>query len=122
MQAMIEASSKKYDEKMKNLTEDLSAMIASMMDQIQISKSSTDKKDSPKAWDPTTVVTTKNNSPPLEGGHSTKNGGMWTLKHDISSPKFYELLINIQLKGNTDMDIKKFYNHIKMCLNAVTIL
>ena len=48
--------------------------------------------------------------------------GMWTLKHDIISAKFYELPIKIELKGDTALDLKNFYNHIKMCLNAVTIL
>ena len=47
---------------------------------------------------------------------------MWNLKHDTSSPKFYELLINTKLKVNTDLELKDFYNHIKMCLNAVTRL
>ena len=47
---------------------------------------------------------------------------MWTLKHEICSPKFYELLIKIELKGDTSLDIKNFFNHIKMCLNAVTRL
>ena len=46
--------------------------------------------------------------------------GMWTLKHDIISAKFYELPIKIELKGDTALDLKNFYNHIKMCLNAVT--
>ena len=58
---------------------------------------------------------------PLEGGHSTKIGGMWTLKHEISSPKFYEFLIKIYLKGDTDMDLKNFYNHINMCLNTQSL-
>ena len=48
-----------------------------------------------------------------------KNSGMWNLKHDISSPKFYELLLKIYLKGDTDIDLKNFYNCIKMSLNAV---
>ena len=47
---------------------------------------------------------------------------MWNLKHEISLPKFYELLTKIELKGNTDLDLKNFYNHIKMCLNVVTRL
>ena len=47
---------------------------------------------------------------------------MWTLKHEIISPKFYELLIKTELKGYTSMDIKNFLNHINMCLNAVTRL
>ena len=60
--------------------------------------------------------------PLLEGGQSTKIGGMWTLKHNISSPKLYELLIKKELKSDTDMYLKNFYNHINMCLNAVTII
>ena len=44
---------------------------------------------------------------PLEGGNSTKIGGMWTLKHEISTPKFYEILIKIELKGGTAMELKK---------------
>ena len=61
-------------------------------------------------------------SPPLEGGHSIKIGGMWNVKHEIISPNLYELLINTELKVNTAMDLKNFYNHIKMCLNSVTRL
>ena len=58
----------------------------------------------------------------MDGGHSTKIGGICTIEHDISSPKLYELLIKTELKGDTSLDLKKFYNHIKMCLNAVTRL
>ena len=47
---------------------------------------------------------------------------MWTLKHEISSPKFYDILIKTELKGDTAMDIKNFFNQISMCLNAVTRL
>ena len=49
-------------------------------------------------------------------------GGMWTLKHDTRSPKFYELLIKIGLKGNTALDLNNFYNQINMCLFAMNIL
>ena len=52
-------------------------MITSMMDHIKISKSSTYKKDSPKAKDATNLVP------------NNKKSVMWNLKHDISSPKFY---------------------------------
>ena len=58
--------------------------------------------------------------PPLDGGNSTRIGGMWTLKHDIISPKFYELLIKTELKGDTALDLKNLYNYSKMCLNAMT--
>ena len=47
---------------------------------------------------------------------------MWTLKYEINSPKLYEVLIKTQLKGYTAMDLKNFYNNIKICLNEVTIL
>ena len=47
---------------------------------------------------------------------------MWTLKHEISLPRFYELLIKIELKGDTALDLKNFYNHINMSLDAVTRL
>ena len=56
----------------------------------------------------------------MDRGHSNKIGGIWNIKHDISSPKFYELLIKTELKEDTAMDIKNFYNHINMFLNAVT--
>ena len=56
----------------------------------------------------------------MEGGHHTKIGSMWTFKYDMSSPKFYELLIKTELKGDTALDLKNFYYHINMRLNAVT--
>ena len=68
------------------------------------------------------MVLDNNRDPPLEGGNSTKIGGMWNLKHDDSSPKLYEILIKTELKYDTAMDIKNFYNNINMCLNAVTRL
>ena len=76
MQATIESNNQYSDDKIKKLTADLTGIIASMMDQIKISKSSPDKKDSPKSQDTTTVVPANKKSPPLEGGHSTKIGGM----------------------------------------------
>ena len=54
------------------------------------------------------MVPDNNRDPPLEGVNSTKNGGIWSLKHETSSPKFYELLINIELKSYTDMELKSF--------------
>ena len=80
---------------MNNLTEDLTAIITSMMEYINSQKSSPDQKDSPKDQDPTTVVPDNKKDSLLEGRHYTKIGGMWTLKREISSPKFYEILINI---------------------------
>ena len=114
IQARIEANRQNSYDKMKNIKEDLTAMIASMMDQIKISKSSLEKKDPTKSQDPTTVVPSNKKDPPLEGGHSAKNGGMWNLKHETISPKFYELPIKTQLKVDTDMDLKNFYNYNRM--------
>ena len=119
MQDKIEANRKYYNDKMKKLTEDLTSMITSMVDQIKISKSSTDRKDSQKYQYHTTVVLANKRYPPLEDVNYTKVGGMWTLKHEIISPKLYELLIWTELEGETDMNLKNFYNHIKMCLNEV---
>ena len=48
--------------------------------------------------------------------------GVWTLKHEIRSPKLYEILIKTELKGDTSLDLHKFYNNINVCLNAVTRL
>ena len=47
-------------------------MIASMMDQIIIYKSSPHKKDSPKTMDTTTVVPANKKAPTLEVRHYTK--------------------------------------------------
>ena len=55
----------------------------------------------------------------MEGGHSTRNSGMWNIEHEISSPTLYELLIKTELKGDTALNPNNFYNHINMCLNAV---
>ena len=43
-------------------------------------------------------------SPPPEDGHNHKTGGIWTIKHEIISPKFYKLLITIDLKEDTAID------------------
>ena len=83
----------KTDEKLTQLTENLQVFTALMMYQTSISKSSPTKNDTSNPPDPTTVVLTNMRDPPLEEGHYTRIGGMWTLKHEIISPKFYELLI-----------------------------
>ena len=51
-----------------------------------------------------------------------KIGIIQTLKIEIIPPKFYELLIKKELKGDTDLDLNNFYNHTKTCLNAVNRL
>ena len=67
-------------------------MITSLMKQIKTSKSSQCKNDSPKAQDTATVVPANKRYPLLECAYSTKISGMWNIKHDINSPKLYELL------------------------------
>ena len=57
--------------------------------------------------------------PPIEGGHSHQNGGMWTLKHDTFSPNLYKILLKTEMKGENDIDLKNFYNHVRMCINTV---
>ena len=132
IQATIESNRQETDEKqmktyekLRKTTEDqnvLTATITSMTDQTNNSKLSPYQKDTSNDLEPTTVVPANRRDPPLDGGHSTKIGGMWNIKHEISSPKFYELLIKTELKGDTAMDLKNFYNHIKMFLNAMTRL
>ena len=78
---------------MKKIAEYLTSMITWMMDKIKIYEYSPDQKYSPKSQVPTTVVPDNNRVPPLEGVNSTKIGVMWNLKHEISSPKLYEIPI-----------------------------
>ena len=106
----------------KDIKETLKVFTTFMMDHTNISKLSPTQKGTSTPPDPTTVVPTNRRYQPLEGRKSTKMCGMWTLKHETSSQKFYELLIKTELKGDTDMDLKNFYNHIKMSINAVTRL
>ena len=77
------------------------------------------KMDLEKSHDPTTVVPYNNRDSPLEGGHYTIIGGMRDLKHEIISSKFYEILTKTELKGEIALDLKNFYNHIKMYINEV---
>ena len=91
---LLTENQKKTNEKVMLLTENLQFLTALMIDKNNIQKSSPYQKDTLTPPDPTTVVPTNKRVPPLEGGISDKNFGMWTLKHEISSPKFYEILIN----------------------------
>ena len=93
IKATIEAIRNNSDKRMKKITEDLTAIIISMIDQNKIQKYSLENKDKPKPQEPTTVISANKSDTPLEGGHSTEIGCMWTLKHEIISPKFYEILI-----------------------------
>ena len=78
--------------------------------------------DLEKSHDPTIVVPYNNRDSPLEGGHYTIIGGMRDLKHEIISSKFYEILTKKELKCETALDLKNFYNHINMYINEVNRL
>ena len=129
IEATIESNKQEADknhnkttENIKQLTETLNKVLKGLTDKNNIQKSSPAQKDTTTPPDPTTTVQTNRKDPPLEGGNSENIGGMWTLKHEISSPRFYELLIKIELKGDTALDLKNLYNHFKMSINAVTKL
>ena len=93
----IKSNKKDSDEKIMKLAEDfkviLTSPITSITDQINTFKPLPIHKYSPKPPDPTDVVPSNKRALPLDGGQSTKIGSMWNLKHEISSPKFYKLLI-----------------------------
>ena len=100
----------------------LVSSITSITDHINTLKSLPTYKDLPTPPEPTTVVPTNRRSLPLDGVQSMKICGMWNLKYEISSQIFYKLLFKTKLTEFTDLDLNKFYNHTKMCLNAVTRL
>ena len=80
---------KRQDSKLDKLT----SMVKNMMDQIEILDPSPDKINPTKSQDPTTVLPANKKTPPSENRNYKKVGGMWNLKHEIISPKFYELII-----------------------------
>ena len=81
------------DEKLAHLTEGLKVLSAFIMNQTNNYKFPKSQKDTLNPQDPTTVVPDNRRAPPLDRGKSNKIGGMWNPKHEISSPKLYELLI-----------------------------
>ena len=90
--ADIKSNKQDSDEKTMQFTETIRVLTSLIMDQTNNSKYSTTQKDTSTPLDPITVVLDNRRDPPLEGRHSTNIGGMWILQHEISSPKFYELL------------------------------
>ena len=98
MKEEIENNKQEMKAEMKDIKETLKVFTTLIMDQTKISKSSPTQKNTSTPPDPTTVILTNRRAPPLEGGHCTKIGAMWTLKHEISSPKLYEILVNKELK------------------------
>ena len=106
MKEEIENNKQEFKTKLKDMKETLMKL---MMD--HTNKLTTLMKDQ-----------TNKKASTLEGEISENIGGMWTLKHEISSSRFYELLIKIELKGDTTLYLKNLYNHVKMSLNAVNRL
>ena len=107
----------KTDEKLTKITEDLKFLTAnttSVMDRTNNSKLSPEQNDLSNPTDPTAVFPANTRASPLDEGKSNKIGGMRTLKHETTLPKVYELLIKTELKGDTDVNFKNFYNHIKI--------
>ena len=121
-QAAVEDYKQESDEKMTKSSKEFKTIFVLLSNQINTMSSSPTRKDKSIPPDPTTVVQFNRRAPPLEEGNSTKIGGMWTLKHEVRSSKLYEILIKTEQKGDTDLYLKNFYNHINMCLNAVTRL
>ena len=64
--------------------------------------------DEPKAKDTIAAVPYNMKAPPLEGEHSTKIGAMRTVKHEIRSSKFYEIINKTALKVDTALGLNKF--------------
>ena len=92
MKAAIEANKQEMksnkqdsDEKMTQFTVKIKTIFSVLSNQINTISSSPTQKDTLTTPEPITVVPTNKRGPPLEGGHSTKIGGMWTLKHEIRS-------------------------------------
>ena len=73
------------------MTEKLKLLTALMMDQTKNSKFSSAQKDALTPLEFNTLVLDNRRDPPLDRGQYTKIGGMWTLKYEIRSPKFYEI-------------------------------
>ena len=69
-----------------------SETIKSIMNQTNNSKFSPAQNNTSHPPYPATVLLANRRAPLLDRGHYSKIGGMWTLKHEIISPKFYELL------------------------------
>ena len=100
IEATIEANKQEADKNHKETTENIkqttetpNQVLKEMKNKNNISKSSPAQKDTSTPPDPTTTFQTNNRAPPLEGDLYKNIGGMWTLKHEISSPRFYKLLI-----------------------------
>ena len=91
MQASIDDNNKKtkkHDTKFTNIYynfDDIKKLLKQLM--VQNHNFSLYKRDSPKYKYPETVVMANNKDPPLEDVNYMKICGMWTIKHDIGSPK-----------------------------------
>ena len=84
----MKANKKDSDDKMTNIKEYFKAIIASSITSF-IYHINTFKYLPTQKYSPKPMVPPNRRAPPLDSRHSTKIGGIWTLKHEISSPKFY---------------------------------
>ena len=72
---------------MKTQMTDTKALVEQVL--VQDKNSYLDRMDSTRAQDTSTAVQAKNKAPILEGRNNNTIGGMWNMKHYISSSKFY---------------------------------
>ena len=94
MQASINSTKKGTDEKTeKQYSEFTEIKIILKQIMVQNNNSSPDKVYPTKAHDTDTELSDNKKDPPLEGGNYMKVCGVWTIKHDISPPKYSELLM-----------------------------
>ena len=76
MKEEIENNKQDMKAEMKDIKETLKVFTTFMMDKTNISKSSPSQKDTSTTPEPTTVVPTNRRATQLEGGDTTKIGGM----------------------------------------------
>ena len=71
-----------------------------------------------KYWNETAIGRVSKNEK-KKSKHDAVYLRFWNLKNDINSPKLYEFIIKIELKGDTTLDVNNFYNNINISLDAV---
>ena len=115
MQVSIDNNKQFIDDKQKETDSKIDKIdkwMKNIMDKFD--NTSPNKAEEKNPQDSTTMVCANRNAAQLEGGHYKKIGGMWTLKHEISYLKFYEIITKNEMKGDNDIYIKIFKNQIKM--------
>ena len=111
IQYLIDDNNKSSAKTHKTLWSDINnpkKIMAQIM--VKMEKLSSEKVEPSKSQDTENVVPANKKYQTLEGGHSTRKYGMWDIKHEIISPKFYELITKIELKRDTALYLNNFYN------------